>query len=169
MTPDPKETPVEVKAKERLRAKPGDAALIDPLCPYCGTEIDLVDSSIIYRGKSYGPAYVCGRFPDCDAYVGCHPGTTTPLGRLANRELREAKVAAHYAFDRLWKRKMLRDHINQGSARRAGYLWLAEQIGIPSKDCHIGWFDVAACRRVVEVCRPYLFKAALTPKKKEVG
>jgi hypothetical protein len=37
-------------------------------------------------------------------------------------------------------------------SRRGAYRWLAEQMGITGDDCHIGMFDVAQCRRVVEIC-----------------
>src|SRR5690606_10835289 len=74
-------------------------------------------------------------------------------------ELRKAKQAAHSAFDRLWRAKMHREGLRKKDARGAGYRWLAEQLGIDPKLCHIGWMDVATCRRVVEICRPYLRSA----------
>jgi hypothetical protein len=71
-------------------------------------------------------------------------GTTNPLGRLANAELRLAKRAAHTAFDPLGRDK--------GVKRRAAYTWLAKQLGIAGGDCHIGEFDFDMCRRGVEAC-----------------
>lgn len=124
-------------------------------CPYCGSTAKLVDSAAIYRGRSYGPAWVCANYPKCDAYVGCHPNSEKPLGRLADAELRHAKMAAHKAFDRLWKIKMKRDGTGKKKARGAGYRWLADQLGIDGDDCHIGMFDVAMCRRVVGACAPH--------------
>lgn len=79
----------------------------------------------------------------CDAYVGCHKGTT-PLGRLANAELRAAKSRAHLAFDPLWKEKYFR-------SRTRAYNWLAQQLKINASDCHIGMFDLDMCSRVVSV------------------
>ncbi len=118
-------------------------------CPYCGSETKLVDSSIIYR-RSYGPAWVCARYPSCDSYVGCHPGTEKPLGRLANKELRDAKMAAHAAFDPIWRTPSISRTPRQ--MRHVAYRWLADRLGINPKQCHIGWFDAEMCRRVVEVC-----------------
>ncbi len=115
-----------------------------PICPYCGSPAELRDSSVIY-GRSYGPAWICASFPKCDSYCGCHKGTTKPLGRLANRELREAKKAAHAAFDRLWKSGAMR--------RKDAYRWLADNLGISTDACHIGEFDVPLCRRVVELVK----------------
>ena len=99
--------------------------------------------------RDYGPMWVC---VPCQAWCGCHPGTENALGRLADAPLRKAKQAAHSAFDPLWQRKMVRDRMKQGPARRAGYKWLAEQMGLPKKQTHIGYFDIDQCLRVVEIC-----------------
>ncbi len=117
-----------------------------PVCPYCGAEAALHRSSAkFYRGRDYGPVWAC---VPCQAWVGCHPGTSTPLGRLANKELRQAKMRAHAAFDPLWKRINGERKMSRGNA----YRWLSDRLGIPFDDCHIGMFDIDTCGRVVEVC-----------------
>lgn len=121
-------------------------------CPYCGKNVLLRDSSVIYNGKSYGMAWVCSGYPTCDAYVGCHRATNKPLGRLANKELRTAKMAAHKAFDVRWKGKT-DEKLTRNQIRQNAYAWLARTLGIRFKDCHIGEMDVAMCWRVVEVCK----------------
>jgi ABC-type transport system involved in Fe-S cluster assembly fused permease/ATPase subunit len=68
-----------------------------------------------------------------------------PLGRLANKELRQAKVNAHNYFDLLWK--------NGEMNRKDAYKWLAEQLKISFDKCHIGMFDVDMCKKVVECIR----------------
>lgn len=70
------------------------------VCPYCGNKAELVDSAVVY-GRSYGIIWLC--YP-CDAYVGVHKNSPrhAPLGRLANKELREWKMRAHEVFDQLW-------------------------------------------------------------------
>lgn len=119
--------------------------MIDVTCPYCSRPALLVGGKAIYphRPDLYEKQfYQCA---PCGAYVGCHPGTTKPLGRLANAELRQAKMEAHAAFDPVWK---------EGGKRRSdAYAGLAKQLGISKDDCHIGMFDVELCRRVVEICR----------------
>ena len=122
----------------------------DVMCDYCGRPARfLASSEAIYRGRNFGPVYRCD---PCDAHVGCHPGTTKPLGRLANSELRRAKSAAHAAFDALWLAKQRRTGCSKQEARGAGYRWLAGVLDIDPAACHIGMFDVAQCQRVVEVC-----------------
>lgn len=121
------------------------------ICPYCNEEALLVDSAEVYNGTSYGMIWLCR---DCDAYVGCHKNSKrhAPLGRLANKKLRLLKRQAHSAFDRLWKRKMIRDDCSKKEARQAGYTWLAKQLGIQVKECHIGMFDEELCRQAIKVC-----------------
>jgi len=115
------------------------------LCPYCGKAAKLVGGMDVYPHRpdlAEKKLYQC---VPCDAYVGCHPGTTNPLGRLANAELRKAKMAAHAAFDPTWK---------DGKKKRgSAYAWLSDRLRVDKKDCHIGMFDVETCRRVVEVCQ----------------
>lgn len=73
-----------------------------PPCPYCNSPTEFIDSKRVY-GRWYGWLLACTRYPQCDAYVGCHGESKNPLGRLANAELRAAKKAAHAAFDPLWR------------------------------------------------------------------
>jgi hypothetical protein len=113
-------------------------------CSYCQKKAQLVTGETIYptrRDLFNKHFYFCA---PCHAYVGCHPGTTKPLGRLANAELRKAKIAAHAAFDPLWR--------NGSMKRKAAYAWLGRQLGIKTQDTHIGEFDVATCQRVVQLC-----------------
>jgi hypothetical protein len=83
----------------------------------------------------------------CDARVGCHPGTVTPLGTPADAELRAARNAAHAAFDPLWDSGEL--------TRTRAYAWLAERMGMRKEDVHIGHFDLAQCQRVVDECSQF--------------
>ncbi len=40
-------------------------------------------------------------------------------------------------------------------SRGKAYKWLAEQMGVPQDECHIGYFTIEQCQRVVEICEPY--------------
>jgi hypothetical protein len=121
-------------------------------CRYCGEPAQLLNlgQAGYPYSRDYGPAWVC---PPCGAWVGCHPGTTKALGGLANAELRGWKMQAHAAFDPLWAAKMRRDGCSKGRARRAGYAWLAAQMGLPVERTHIGYMNVEECKKVVEVCK----------------
>ena len=110
-------------------------------CDYCGHLAKYVDSEVIYK-KSYGMIYLCS---PCDAYVGTHKRTDTPLGRLANAELRKWKKLAHAYFDPIWQ------HGRFKKRRGDAYKWLSEQMKLPVSETHIGMFDVEQCRQVVSI------------------
>lgn len=130
-----------------------------PDCDYCKNPAELWRWGHEHYpyGRNYGRVWGC---KPCAAWVGCHPKgngmhpESTPLGRLANAELRMLKQQAHAAFDRLWQAKW-KQGTKKFTARRAGYAWLAQQLGISVDDCHIGMFDDAQCRSVIEICRPF--------------
>lgn len=129
-----------------------DSPGIAPVCPYCDKPAVLAKAGEVHAHRpdlADKPIWICW---DCLAWVGCHPGGYRPLGRLADAELRQLKSMAHAAFDPLWRRKAQREGISRTKARRAGYAWLAEQMGMDAGGCHIGEMDVAQCERVIEIC-----------------
>ena len=115
------------------------------LCPYCGDPAKLVGGDAIYPSRPDLYSKKFWRCNPCHAYVGCHPGTETPLGRLADGPLRKAKMDAHAAFDPIWKEGRL--------YRGQAYAWLAQALNLTQDECHIGMFDLEGCQKVVEVCR----------------
>lgn len=117
-------------------------------CPYCGNEAELTTGSKVYpRRPDLASLKIWACMP-CDAWVGTHKNSPTnaPLGRLANAELRKAKMAAHAAFDPYWKS----GHVT----RQKAYKMLAERMGLSKAEAHIGMFDVNQCRKVVEAFPP---------------
>jgi len=128
-------------------------------CPYCDNKATLhINSGVVYGGRNFGPIYLCDSYPMCDSYVGCHPDTVKPLGRLANKELRKWKNTAHKYFDPLWKTGKINEIYPvyvQGGIRKKAYVWLSKQLGIKLDVTHIGMFDVDTCKEVVEICKYY--------------
>lgn len=62
-------------------------------------------------------------------------------------DLAKARIAAHDAFDPLWK---------SGKFQRGiAYEWLASELGIPVAQCHMILFDVPQCQRVVAICEAH--------------
>lgn len=129
------------------------AIMSGKICPYCGSQTQLIDSKEIY-GRSYGLMYICR---PCDAYVGTHRGTDKALGRLANRELRQAKKRAHYYFDQIAMtdliNKVWKEYIPGISNRNKAYKWLSMKTGISPELCHIGMMDVKQCEKVIRICK----------------
>ena len=127
------------------------------ICPYCLSKPEFTDSKEIY-GKSYGMVYLCR---PCDAYVGVHRGTNKALGRLANKELREAKKEAHFWFDKIAKTDLINDiweNDLQIKNRSKAYKWLSMQMRLPEHLCHIGMMDIDQCNEVMRISKKYLKK-----------
>lgn len=113
-----------------------------PVCCYCDRPTRLVSGAVIYphRADLFGKLfYQC---KPCDAYVGTH-ADGSPLGDVANRELRKTRRVAHAVFDRLWKE----GNLNRSEA----YAWMAQQMRLPKEKAHIGMFTVDQCRRLVNL------------------
>lgn len=127
-------------------------------CAECGgTKLVTKNGAQIYPHRpdlAHKVFWVC---PKDDARVGCHPGGAIPLGRPAGTVTRQWRKRAHDAFDPLWGRRgeegPKRPKAGKPSARAKAYAWLAAALGIPPAECHIGWFDAATCRRVVDLCK----------------
>lgn len=113
----------------------------------CGGHPILTDGREVYPHRSdlwSLKFWVCSS-DGCDARVGVHKGTTIPKGPMATRPVREARMAAHAAFDPLWKSRHMK--------RAQAYVWLARALGKPGNEVHIGNFGIEDCRRVVEAVK----------------
>lgn len=112
------------------------------ICPYCYAKVVLITNDKIY-GKRYGSGW-CYKCTKCDAYVGCHDNKEhTPLGRLANAELRKLKQKAHSLFEPIWQ--------NGDTGRNDLYKQLAFLMNIPKEKCHFGYFDKATIEKSISI------------------
>lgn len=120
------------------------------VCPYCKSTTKLISEKDVY-GRTYkGKSIIaCDRFPVCDSFVGTHSDGTT-LGRLANKELRAAKIEAHKWFDEIWKKGYLE--------RSDAYLKISKHLKIAKEYTHIGMFSVKTCEKVVEWSKREIIK-----------
>tara|TARA_Y100000310_G_scaffold281775_1_gene302514 strand:+ start:1145 stop:1627 length:483 start_codon:yes stop_codon:yes gene_type:complete len=119
----------------------------NPVCPYCGNRSALVQGDTVYphRPDLHNKNFYYCNYQHDPAYVGCHPGTKEPLGRLADANLRKLKSRTHQVFDPLWRQ-------NHFDTRKHAYRWLAERLSIEEKDCHIGMFDEMTCTLAIGAC-----------------
>ena len=39
--------------------------------------------------------------------------------------------------------------------RSVAYRWLSERLGIPEEECHISWFDIDTCKKVIQLSNDY--------------
>ena len=117
-------------------------------CNYCGAKVELQKGSTVYpRREDLADVnvWVC---PECHARCGCHKGTELPMGTLANAELRELRMHTHTHLDRLWKEHYM--------SRNATYTWLAFELDVPFKFCHIAMFDLDKYRKIIGLAKKKL-------------
>ena len=120
-------------------------------CDYCKKEAKKVTGKQVYPTREdlwTKQFYICEA---CDARVGCHDDGE-PFGRMANKELRMAKMEAHEWFDAVWKEGYM--------SRSKAYKWLSKELKLAEDKCHIGMFDLKTCKKVVKVCESQSFKGA---------
>lgn len=114
-----------------------------PICPHCGKSAKAVLGSAIYPHRDDLRFKWFWRCAPCDAYVGCHAGTKTPLGTLANAATRAARQRAHAAFDPLWKDKRM--------SRSDAYALMQRLLGLKPADAHISRLTAEQCDWLVEL------------------
>ena len=81
---------------------------------------------------------------NCNAFTRVHNNSDKPLGTLANSILRTKRKEAHQVFDSFRKKKKM--------TRTESYRWLSQQMGLPFKATHIGYFEIEDCETVIELC-----------------
>lgn len=104
--------------------------------------MNLAHASYVYGSKSKGgKVYVCSRYPECNSYVGVHPGTNIAKGTLADKQLRFKRIQAHQTFDQIWKNHIL--------SKSDAYRWIADKFCLTAKEAHIGEFDLYMCEQLI--------------------
>lgn len=81
----------------------------------------------------------------CRGWMRAHQTTHEPIGDRADTKTREARTAAHRAFDPLWKRGLM--------PRDAAYRWLMAELGLSYSECHFSKFNLDQCRAAARVAR----------------
>lgn len=126
-------------------ARVPDTLPVPDTCPCCGGKRVVC----LHHDKVYGRSF--SNWPwlfscqTCAATVGLHPFTNIPLGTLATPAIRKARQRAKAAFAPLYEG----GHMTRSDA----YAWLAQRLGIADVGhCHIGWFGIEQCDRVVQAC-----------------
>ncbi len=115
-------------------------------CPYCGNRAELVDSAVIYNGRSYGYAYLCSYCGDGKSvYALCRQGTVKIRGTMADEETRKLRRKAYESYEGYITRSQ--SFLNRSEAKS----WLSGKIGVPYASCNISEMDAETCRRVIEL------------------
>ncbi len=119
-------------------------------CPYCGAQAVLRSSTAVYSENARPGEflYVCSRYPVCDSYVGAHRKSLLPMGSLANGDLRNKRIQAHKAFDRLWKHRIME--------KWQAYWWMQAKFGLNNEQAHIAKFSEYMCDQLIRACNQAL-------------
>lgn len=110
------------------------------ICPYCNERAEFISSKDFYGTDYKTNLYVC---EPCDARVGTHKGSKTPLGTMANEKLRKLRKRCHLAFDPKWKSGKM--------TRTNAYRWLQQEMNLTPEEAHIGMFDEERCLKLLEI------------------
>lgn len=119
-------------------------------CTYCGKEAQLVTGAEVWPHRSdlhEKKVWVC---VPCDARANCHGTSDKPMSSLANAKLRAVRREAHRVFDQAWQSGRI--------SRNAAYLSLAHAMRMSKNRCHIGFFSIKQCRRVIHIVKGWGFK-----------
>lgn len=95
-------------------------------CCNCEKEVSarLTDGKEIYPHRSDLANLPFWKCDSCDSYVGCHHKTknrTRPLGVIASKEIKNARVHIHRVLDPIWK--------SGACSRRKLYKLLSDKLG----------------------------------------
>jgi len=136
---------------------------VDVICQYCNQPAKFVTGREVFPHREDLFKRKFWQCVPCEAHVGCHTRGkgykgNEALGILAKKDLRKAKIAAHAAFDPLWK--------IDGFNRTSAYKWLADQMNMPTENCHIGMMSVEECNRVVSICMLFRLEQSTQTKDK---
>lgn len=113
---------------------------IPKVCRYCAGKVRKGSTRELFESSDQ-VIYIC---TNCNAYVRCHERTGLPMGKLANAALRLKRRETHAVFDALWQ--------GRGWSRSEAYRWLAQVMGLPESDAHIGNFEMDECTAVIRLC-----------------
>lgn len=122
-----------------------------PICEVHKTKGILVGGEVVYphRTDLFDKKFWICTIKTCNARCGEHAAKG---GFMAAKETRDARMAAHAAFDSLWKEGSSKRFRSRGGA----YQWLSEVMKMHQNDCHIGFMTAEKCRQVVNHVQHYL-------------
>lgn len=133
-------------------------------CNECGGTTRLTDGAEVYPYRPDLRTKPIWRCDPCGAYIGCHPGTTCPLGTAAGPETRRARSILHTRWllpiwREAWRYYNEPDrHVTPNRRRKAAhkarprvYAFLADRLGLSADECHVGLFTIRQCEAAQRV------------------
>lgn len=138
-------SPYNPSPKAVSQVPPANRIEIPKVCNCCGAKSVKIKTHEQVYGSNYGKYNWMLQCEACKATVGFHPFTNIPLGYLADKMTRQARMDNKNWFLSLIGENQL--FPNRGKA----YKWLAKEMGIDTKDCHFGMFTFDQCQKINEI------------------
>jgi hypothetical protein len=112
-------------------------------CQYCGGDVSRVSQEQFY-GQEYDgrDLFVC---QGCHARIGTHDDGT-PLGTLADAELRSLRGQVHDLFDPMWQD-------NPTDRQEAYDFFFGQMLGLPEERRHVGMLGKDECRKAIRILK----------------
>ena len=104
-------------------------------CPDCGKRMILIE-------KNGRKILRCSNFLKCNVTHQAHENGK-PMGYVANKMTRRARIRAHYALDSLWREEKI-------FSRMDAYKWLCQILNLHLNQAHISKFNESQCMLVVK-------------------
>lgn len=137
--------PVEEKPGQFRKIMLGGREFLTPVppltCPECGglMVLKLGPQTVDWHAK-HPVFYGCAAYPACRCTHGAH-ADGRPLGTPADAATKRARMAAHEAFDQLWKSRAM--------SRKEAYRWLRLVMRMTLEQGHIARFTIAECEELI--------------------
>lgn len=109
-------------------------------CRYCAGEVIFTTNDYLY-GRRYGKhpyLYIC---KNCEASVGVHPNSATPLGTLADAQLKTLRHDAKTLFFQYTRFR--------GMSRSQAYKYLRTRYDLTSNEAHFGMMEAPILKRII--------------------
>lgn len=114
---------------------------------------------LVLKKADFGLFYGCENYPKCSGKHSAHQASGAPMGVPAPKAVREARIRAHEAFDRLWKVVSPWQKVPPPMNRKAAYRWLQTALKLTKNEAHIGRFTVEQCENLIVAVKAAVQKA----------
>lgn len=117
------------------------------ICDVCGSNNTVCDKKnklIGAANQTWPYIWYCR---DCFSYVGCHEGTHTPLGLMANKNTRYLRLKAHSVFDQIWRKGLM--------TRERAYRWLSQIMELEDL-VHFSTLNDVQLRQAIALCNVFM-------------
>jgi len=100
------------------------------------------------RKSMHGLFYGCPSYPACKGTHGAN-ADGAPKGIPGDFATRQARIAVHLVFDRIWNQP------GSNLTRIQAYTWMAWEMRLGIMEAHIARFDIEMCEKLVSLVKKH--------------